>query len=280
MPVRSIYAPLRAHWLGSVAAAFVLLLGLLTLAIPALLHNPDPNGISDALVLAPAPGSHVLGTDQLGRDVLLRLLFGIRVSLTVGVLATVMAVLFGGLVGSMAGFYGRSVDSGFMRISELFQTMPSFILAAVIVALAGPGLVRVIVVIALLAWPQAARVMRGQVLQVKQLEYVDAVRCLGIPEWRLLLSEVIPNAIGPVIALAPLIVSQAILLEAALSFLGLSSPGLVSWGGMLSDGQRLLFQAWWLSVFPGLAILLTVIAFNLMGDALNDIWNPRRAVAR
>jgi peptide/nickel transport system permease protein len=155
--------------------------------------------------------------------------------------------------------------------------MPAFILAAVIVAIAGAGTLRIILVIALLSWPQAARLMRGQVLKVKQYEYVDAVRCLGIPEWKILLREVIPNAVGPLIALTPLIAGQAILIEAALGFLGLSSPDVVTWGAMLNDGQQLLFEAWWLSVFPGAAILITVIAFNLIGDALNDVLSPRRS---
>jgi peptide/nickel transport system permease protein len=147
----------------------------------------------------------------------------------------------------------------------------------VIVALAGPGLSHVVAVIALLSWPQTARVARGEVLRVSRLDFVDGLRCLGVPEWRILLAEVVPNAIGPVIALGTLIVGNAILLEASLSFLGLSSPDLVSWGRILSVGQRFLFQAWWLSVFPGLAIFLTVLAFNLLGDALGDVLNPRRA---
>jgi peptide/nickel transport system permease protein len=164
-----------------------------------------------------------------------------------------------------------------MRVAEFFQVMPSFILAVVIVALAGPGLSHVVAVIALLSWPQTARVARGEVLRVSRLDFVEGLRCLGVPEWRILLAEVVPNAVGPVIALGTLIVGNAILLEASLSFLGLSSPDLVSWGKVLSVGQRFLFQAWWLSVFPGLAIFLTVLAFNLLGDALGDVLNPRRA---
>ena len=164
-----------------------------------------------------------------------------------------------------------------MRIAEVFQVVPSFILAAVIVALSGPGLTRVVSVIALLAWPQAARLMRGEVMRVKGLEFVDAVRCLGVREPVILATEVIPNALAPVLAAGTLIVAQAILLEAALSFLGLSSADLVSWGRMLNSGQRFLYNAWWLSVFPGAAIFLTVLAFNLLGDAVGAALNPRSA---
>jgi len=162
-----------------------------------------------------------------------------------------------------------------MRVSEMFQVVPSFILAAVIVALSGTGLTQVVAVIVLLAWPQIARITRGEVMRVKQLEFVDAVRCLGVREWTLLATEVVPNAMAPVLAAGTLVVAQAILLEASLSFLGLSSADIVSWGRMLNAGQRFLFNAWWMSVFPGLAIFLTVLAFNLLGDAIGSALNPR-----
>jgi len=200
---------------------------------------------------------------------------GVQVSLTVGFAAAFAASVLGILIGAVAGFFGGKVDLALMRFSEMFQVMPSFILAAVIVALAGPGLTRVVGVIAILAWPQVARVMRGEVLRVRQLEFVDAVRCLGVREESILLREVIPNAIAPVLAVGTLIVGQAILLEAALSFLGLSSADLISWGRMLNSGQRLLFNAPWLSFFPGAAIFLTVLAFNLLGDAVGASLDPK-----
>ena len=162
-----------------------------------------------------------------------------------------------------------------MRLAEFFQVMPTFILAVLIVALAGPGLTRVVAVIAVLSWPQTARIARGEVLRLSRLEFVDGLRCLAVPEWRILLLEVLPNALGPVIALSTLVVGSAILLEASLSFLGLSDPSSVSWGKLLSAGQRFLFSAWWLSAFPGAAIFATVLAFNLLGDALRDILDPR-----
>ena len=158
----------------------------------------------------------------------------------------------------MAGYYGGFLDTAVMRTSELFQVLPTFILAAVIVALSGPGLVQVVGVISVLAWPQTARLIRGEVLRVKEMEYVYAVRCLCYSESVILAREVIPNAITPTLALGTLIVGQAMLLEAGLSFLGLSNPDVMSWGRMLNSGQRFLSNAWWLSFFPGCAILVTV----------------------
>jgi peptide/nickel transport system permease protein len=164
-----------------------------------------------------------------------------------------------------------------MRVAEVFQVMPTFILAAVIVALLGSGLSRVVLVIALLSWPEAARVMRGEVLRVKELEYVDAARCLGIGETAVMAREVAPNALAPVLAIGSLVIARAILLEASLSFLGLSSPDVVSWGRMAHSGQQLLYVAWWLSVFPGLAIFAVVLMFNLFGDAVGRALGPRPA---
>src|SRR5579885_269620 len=223
---------------GMASAAFVLALALAGIAVP-LLSSADPSQIGNAVMLPPS-AAHPMGTDELGRDVLIGIVYGIRVSLTVGMLAALAASLIGSLLGALAGFYGGALDLLVMRIAEVFQVVPSFILAAVIVALSGPGLPQVVAVIALLAWPQTARVMRGEVMRLKQLEFVDAVRCLGIGEGAILAREVIPNAFAPVLAVGTLIVGQAILLEAALSFFGLSSADVVSWGRMLNSGQRFL----------------------------------------
>ena len=258
---------------GVAAGVYVLVLTLVMLAA-GLLPGPDPHAITGEVMLPPST-SHLLGTDELGRDVLLSIVHGIRVSLTVGFAAALGATVIGVLVGATAGFYGGILDLMFMRFSEIFQVVPSFILAAVIVALSGPGLSQVVAVISLLAWPQVARLMRGEVMRIKHLEFVDAVRCLGTREITILTGEIVPNALAPALAAGSLIVGQAILLEAALSFFGLSSVDIVSWGRMLNSGQRFLFNAWWLSVFPGAAIFLTVLAFNLLGDALGSALNPR-----
>jgi peptide/nickel transport system permease protein len=263
---------------GVIAGAYVLALIFLMLAAE-LVPGPDPNAITPEVMRAPSM-QHPLGTDELGRDVLISIVHGIKVSLIVGFAAALGATVIGILVGSTAGFFGGVVDLAFMRVSEIFQVVPSFILAAVIVALSGPGLLQVVVVISLLAWPQVARLMRGEVMRIKQLEFVDAVRCLGVRESAILTGEVVPNALAPSVAAGTLVVAQAILLEAALSFFGLSSVDIVSWGRMLNSGQRFLFNAWWLSVFPGAAIFLTVLAFNLLGDALGSALNPRSATGR
>ena len=259
---------------GLVALSFLLLLGVAAIAAP-WLSSHDPNAISDD-VLAPPSTTHLLGTDDLGRDILTGVVYGTRVSLAVGLLSALAATVLGGALGAAAGFFGGFADLLIMRITEIFQVVPSFVLAAVIVALSGPGLAQVIVVIAVLAWPQTARLMRSEVLRLRHLEFVDAVRCMGEDELTILLHEVVPNALTPVLAVGTIIVGQAILLEAALSFFGLGSPDVVSWGRMLANGQRFLANGWWMSVFPGLAILLTVLAFNLLGDAVGVMLDPRR----
>lgn len=265
----------RSHWAGLASAGFILLLVLAAVFAP-LVAPVDPLALSTD-ILQPPSAAHWLGTDDLGRDVLSQMLYGARVSLIIGVAAALATTLLGTLIGGIAGYWGGWADAVLMRLAEFFQVMPSFILAVLIVALAGPGLTRVIAVIAALSWPQTARIARGEVLRLSRLEFVDGLRCLSVPEWRILTLEVLPNAIGPVVALGSLVVGSAILLEASLSFLGLADPSSVSWGRLLSAGQRFLFQAWWLSAFPGLAIFITVLAFNLLADALRDTLDPRHA---
>lgn len=271
--MRELYQRLAENPAGFVAAGFILLLIAITIFVP-LLNGIDPMGISSNALIAPS-AQHLLGTDELGRDVLQLLIHGVRVSLSVGLLSALVASVLGVLIGAWAGYFGGKVDMFLMRIAEIFQVLPTFVLAAVIVAMLGPGTTRVIAVIAILAWPQIALVMRSEVYRVKQIDFVDAVRCLGYSEIYILVREVVPNALRSVVALGTLIVGQAILIEASLSFLGLSSPDVISWGGMLNSGQRYLFNAWWLSVLPGIAIFLTVLAFNFIGDALNAALNPK-----
>lgn len=269
---------LAGNWAALAGVCYLLLVALAALFGPSLLPD-DPLGMSPDLMLPPGR-LHWLGTDDLGRDVLTQLVYGARVSLAVGGVAAVTATLLGTAVGSIAGFAGGLLDTAIMRVAEFFQVIPGFILAVVIVTFVGPGATRVIAVIALLAWPQTARVARGEVLRLAHAEFVDALRCIGLAEWRILFAEVIPNALGPVIAVGTLIVGYAILLELSLGFLGLYDPTVVSWGRMLSTGQQYLFTAWWLSVFPGLAILLTVLSLNLLGDTLSDALDPRRMAVR
>jgi peptide/nickel transport system permease protein len=271
-------ARFRSRFMTYPVAAFALvaLIALLAVAGLADVLVGDPGVMTDN-VMQPPTSDHWLGTDELGRDVLAGIVHGARISLTVGLAAAIAATLIGSILGALAGYIGGLVDLVVMRISELFQVVPSFILAVVIVALSGPGLSQVVAVIALLAWPQVARIMRGEVMRVKQLAFVDGARCLGFGEGVILGTEVIPNSITPVLPAATLIIGQAILLEAALSFFGLSNPDAVSWGRMLNSGQRFLSSAWWLSFFPGMAIFLTVLAFNLLGDGIGRALDPKSA---
>jgi len=264
----------RRNRLAVAGLFLVLALSLVALLAP-LLAPYDPMSTSLDSLQPPGTSRHPLGTDDLGRDILSGVIWGTRVSLLVGVTAAATAVLIGIILGAVAGYYGGYTDAVIMRLTELFQTIPRFVLALVVVALFGRGLAKLVLVIGLLAWPQAARLVRGQFLSQKSLPYVDAARALGLPGWRIIFSEILPNVLAPVIVLASLDVAQAILLEASLGFFGLGDPNVVSWGGMLNHAQGYLRTAWWMSVFPGLGIALAVLGFNLVGDGLNDAINPR-----
>ncbi|MDH3683002.1 MAG: ABC transporter permease [Acidimicrobiia bacterium] len=223
----------------------------------------------------PPSSGHWLGTDDLGRDVFSGIVHGARTSLVVGVVVAGASLVIGTVVGGLAGFIGGWVDDVLMRFTELVQVMPRFFLALMVVALFGPGLPNLIAVLALTSWEVTARVARAGVLAVKELDYVLAARALGASSWRNLRLHALPNAFAPVVALAALQVGGAILIEAGLSFLGLGDPNVISWGYMLNNAQAFVRHAWWMSLFPGAAVALAVLGVNLLGDALNDRWNPR-----
>jgi peptide/nickel transport system permease protein len=255
-------------------------LGLVALLVVVALTAPvtapgDPHATSLLTLAPPGTPGHPLGTDNLGRDVASGVLWGSRVSLTVGLCAAATAVLLGILIGALGGFYGGWADALLGRVTELFQVIPRFVLALLVVALFGSGIWKLILVIGILSWPQAARVVRGQFLALRGAAYVDAARVLGLSGGRIIFSEILPNVLAPVVVIASLDVAGAILLEASLGFFGLGDPNLVSWGMMLNNAQAHLRQAWWMSLFPGLAISLAVLGFNLIGDGLNDAANPR-----
>lgn len=256
--------------------AFGLVLAFILLAVFAPFVAPfDPfRGGADAL-LAPGTKNYLLGTDHLGRDIFSELIFGARVSLAVGISAAFSASILGIIIGSLAGFFGGWVDGVLMRLSEFFQTLPRFVLALVTVAFFGGGVVKVILVLAILSWPQIARLVRAQILSLREATFVDAARLSGMNAAQILAREILPNALAPVIVTGSLDIASAILLEASLSFFGLGDANLISWGGMLNVAQPYLRQAWWMAFFPGLAISLIVLSFNVLGDALNDALNPR-----
>jgi peptide/nickel transport system permease protein len=256
------------------ALAFLILLFTLAVFAP-LVTAYDPLGGGDSSLLEPLSPGHWLGTDDLGRDIWARVVFGTRISLAVGVMSALCAVVAGVIVGALAGYFGGWLDTLLMRIAEFFQTLPRFVVALIVIALFGTSVFKMIVVIAALAWPQLARVVRASVAALAQSQFVDAARVAGMGHGAIIVREILPNVAAPIIVLGSLDIAMAILIEASLSFFGLGDPNHVSWGAMLNDAQQYLRSAWWMSAFPGLAIALTVLSFNVFGDALNDALNPR-----
>jgi peptide/nickel transport system permease protein len=239
-----------------------------------LLGTRDPLATSPDSFIAPSLEAW-LGTDNLGRDIWSGVVYGSRVSLIVGLSASVISAVIGILAGSIAGFWGRTIDIIIMRITELFQVIPQFFLALILVALVGRGLDKVIFVLGILGWPLTARVVRGQFLSLKQREFTEASRALGGRDRYLVTRVLLPNTLAPVVVVLTQRVGQAILLEAGVSFFGLGDPNLISWGQMINSAQSFLYLAWWMSVFPGVAIFIAVLGFTLLGDGLNDALNPR-----
>jgi peptide/nickel transport system permease protein len=260
-----------ATWL---AIAILLLIVSLAIFAPWVTRTHPLDGGLDSL-LPPGSPLHWLGTDDLGRDIWTRVVYGTRISLLVGVASAALAALIGVLVGALAGYYGGWLDTTLMRIAEFFQTLPRFVLALIVIALFGASVGKMILVIAVLSWPQLARVVRATVASLNQSQFVDAARVAGMGSGAIILREILPNVAAPIVVIGSLDIAAAILIEASLSFFGLGDPNQVSWGAMLNDAQQYLRSAWWMSAFPGMGIALTVLSFNLLGDALNDALNPR-----
>jgi peptide/nickel transport system permease protein len=226
--------------------------------------------------LAPSVvGRFPLGTDTLGRDIAAGMVHGARVSLTIGVVSTLVALLIGVPVGAVAGYSGGIVDDAIMRFTEFFQTIPSFALSIVLIAILQPALGSIVFVIGVVSWPPVARLVRGEVLSLRTREYVRAAFAAGQSPPRIIFSQILPNTVAPIIVMGSLMIGQAVLLESSLSFLGLGDPNLMSWGYMVGAGRTRLIDAWWISFFPGLAIFLTVLTLNLAGEGLSDALNPR-----
>jgi peptide/nickel transport system permease protein len=220
-------------------------------------------------------GEHLLGTDSLGRDLAASLLYGARTTLLVGVVATVIACVLGVAIGGLAGYFGGRLDNLLMRFTELFQTIPFFLFAILLVAVLGASLRNVILAIALVSWPPMARLVRGEFMAMRNREFVQACVSLGMGHTRIILVHILPNTLSSIIVTGSLMVATAILIESGLSFLGLSDANTMSWGFIIGSGRTVLRTAWWICAAPGLAILLTVMAINLVGDGLNDALNPR-----
>jgi len=200
---------------------------------------------------------------------------GARTSLLIGGLATAVAVLLGVVLGGFAGYFGGWIDDLLMRVTEMFQTIPSFIFAILIVAIMKPSINSIVIAIAVVSWPAVARLVRGEFMSMRNREFVQACHIVGMSDWRIMLREILPNCLSPIIVAGSLMVATAILIESGLSFLGLGDPNIISWGFQIGAGRTVLRSAWWVCTFPGVAILLTVLAINLVGEGLNDALNPR-----
>jgi len=252
-----------------------LLASLVVVALGADVIAPySPSAISNDVLLAPS-ASHLMGTDELGHDLFSAVVHGTRVSLLVGVVSVLIATLIGIVVGGVSGFIGGIVDDVLMRFTELFQIVPRFFLALVVVSLFGNSIWLIVLLLGLTYWTGTARLLRSQVLSLRTRDYVLAARVIGVKESAILLRHVLPGALPPVVTQAALHVGGAILIEAGLSFLGLGDRNVVSWGLLLNDAQQFVRTAWWISAFPGMAITLTVLAMNLIADGLNEAWNRR-----
>jgi peptide/nickel transport system permease protein len=271
----------RKATFGVVVVALIVLAAALSPQLAP--YDPGAQSLAGRLLPPLSTGTdgllHLLGTDQLGRDILSRLIYGARISLMVGVSASLLAGTLGVLLGLLAGYFGDAVDDAIMRLCDVQLALPYILVAMAILAIAGSSLLNIILVLSMTQWVTYARVVRSGVLTVKEQDYVLAGRTLGLTNSRIIARYILPNVFSPVIVIATFSVAQTIVAEAALSFLGLGvPPSIPSWGGMLADGRTYLVVAWWLVTIPGLAISLTVIGVNLFGDWLRDYLDPKLQV--
>ncbi|HQJ15103.1 MAG TPA: ABC transporter permease [Candidatus Omnitrophota bacterium] len=251
--------------------AIILMLSATALFAP-LISPFDPSSIdSQGLLMAPC-ARHPLGTDGLGRDLLSRMIYGARISLSVGIIAVGISILLGLILGSCAGFYGRIADALIMRFADIMLCFPTFFLILAVIAVVEPSIYNIMIVIGLTSWMGPARLIRGEILSLKEREFIQAERALGASDARIIIRHLVPNAVGPVLVNATLGIAGAILLESSLSFLGLGvQPPVPSWGNILIESKSTLGIAWWITVFPGLAILITILGFNFIAEGLKKI---------
>ncbi len=261
---------------GALVGLVILLLMIAMAVLAPVLFPESPWRMVQRPFLPPfSQEGFLLGTDTMGRNVAAGLMHGAWVSLLIGLVSTCVALLIGVPLGAIAGYYGGLVDDALMRFTEFFQTIPNFALAIVLVAIMQPSVTSIVLAIAIVSWPPVARLVRAEFMSLRNREYVEAARLVGQSNSTIILRQILPNTLSPIIVLASLMVATAILLESALSFLGLGDPNVMSWGYMIGAARTVIRQAWWLSFFPGLAILMTVLALNLVGEGLDDALNPK-----
>jgi peptide/nickel transport system permease protein len=261
---------------GAAGLTLLALMAAAALAAP-ILHPGDPLAILGPPLLPPfADSAHPLGTDRLGRDVAVGLLYGTRTSLAVALAAAAAALGIGTLVGTLAGFFGGLVDEVLMRVTEAFQTVPGFLLALALISVTGPSAPTIVLAIAVASWTQPARIVRAEVLSLRERDFVAAARVIGMRPAEIAFREILPNALTPLVSLAAVIVAAAVLIEAALSFLGFGDPNRVTWGSMIAEGRTVLRGAPYLSIVPGLALVTTVLAVHLTGRAFARAMHARR----
>lgn len=270
-----IWARFSRNKLSLTGAAIVI--ALISAALLAPVISPyDPMTINVHNVLSPPSLKHPFGTDDLGRDVLSRMLLGSRVSLKVGVLAVGLAILIGIIIGSIAGYYGGIIDAILMRFVDIMLAFPTFFLILAVIAILEPSIYTIMIVIGLTSWMDVARLVRAEFLTLKERDFVTAAKASGAGSLRIIFNHVLPNALSPVFVSATFGIAGAILIESGLSFLGLGvQPPNPSWGNIITSGKDNIEVAWWLSLFPGLAILITVLSYNLVGEGLRDSLDPR-----
>jgi peptide/nickel transport system permease protein len=261
--------------LSVIGAVTVLLLITISLLAP-FIAPYDPTAIDVRHTLSPPSKTHLLGTDELGRDLLSRIIWGSRVSLKVGFVAVGIAIVIGIVIGAIAGFYGGKVDAILMRFVDIMLAFPTFFLILAVIAILEPNIFTIMAVIGITSWMDVARLVRAEFLSLKERDFVGAARAVGVSDTRLIFRHILPNALSPVFVAATFGVAGAILIESGLSFLGLGvQPPDPSWGNILTAGKDNIEIAWWLSVYPGLAILITVLSYNLVGEGLRDALDPR-----
>ncbi len=262
----------------AVLGLYIMIALYLATLLSAYLAPFDPSAFEDIAATRHQPPSfdHLMGTDRFGRDVFSRVLYGARISLSIGFIAVGISITIGTVVGAVSGYFGGMVDTVLMRLVDMLISFPRLVLLITVIALFEPSITLVVLVLGLTLWPSTARIVRGDVLSLRERDFIQAAHALGLSAPRIIFKHIIPNVLGPVIVAATLGLGNIILIEAGLSFLGLSvPPPTPSWGNMINGGREYLVQAWWVATFPGLAIVITVVAFNLLGDGLRDAFDPR-----